>query len=49
LVDTLYDLTLTRAMLEALAPVVERAPIDAALNTHANPDHCFGNSAARWS
>ena len=30
-------------MLEAMAPVVARAPIDAALNTHANPDHCFGN------
>ena len=30
-------------MLEAMAPVTERAPIDAALNTHANPDHCFGN------
>ena len=43
LVDTLYDLTLTRAMLETMAPVTERAPIDAALNTHANPDHCFGN------
>jgi glyoxylase-like metal-dependent hydrolase (beta-lactamase superfamily II) len=43
LVDTLYDLKLTRAMLEAMAPVIERAPIDAALNTHANPDHCFGN------
>ncbi len=43
LVDTLYDLRLTRAMLDAMAPVVERAPIDAALNTHSNPDHCFGN------
>ncbi|MFL5862529.1 MAG: MBL fold metallo-hydrolase [Solirubrobacteraceae bacterium] len=43
LVDTLYDLKLTRAMLEAMAPVVAGAPIDAALNTHANPDHCFGN------
>ncbi|MGZ4166741.1 MAG: MBL fold metallo-hydrolase [Solirubrobacteraceae bacterium] len=43
LVDTLYDLTLTRAMLDAMAPICERAPIDAALNTHANPDHCFGN------
>jgi glyoxylase-like metal-dependent hydrolase (beta-lactamase superfamily II) len=30
-------------MLEAMAPLVKRAPIDAALNTHANPDHCFGN------
>lgn len=43
LVDTLYDLRLTREMLEAMAPVVQASPIDAALNTHANPDHCFGN------
>jgi glyoxylase-like metal-dependent hydrolase (beta-lactamase superfamily II) len=43
LVDTLYDLHLTRQMLDAMAPVVERHPIDAALNTHSNPDHCFGN------
>ena len=43
LVDTLYDLRLTREMLEAMGPVTARHPIDAALNTHANPDHCFGN------
>jgi len=43
LVDTLYDLKLTREMLATMAPVTERHPIDAALNTHANPDHCFGN------
>jgi glyoxylase-like metal-dependent hydrolase (beta-lactamase superfamily II) len=43
LVDTLYDLRLTREMLEAMAPVTDSRPIDAALNTHANPDHCFGN------
>jgi cyclase len=43
LVDTLYDLPLTREMLDAMAPVTDRHPIDAALNTHANPDHCFGN------
>jgi cyclase len=43
LVDTLYDLRLTREMLDAMAPVIRRHPIDAALNTHANPDHCFGN------
>jgi glyoxylase-like metal-dependent hydrolase (beta-lactamase superfamily II) len=42
-VDTLYDLRLTREMLDAMAPVVKRHPIDAAMNTHANPDHCFGN------
>lgn len=43
LVDTLYDLHLTREMLDAMAPVLERNPLDAALNTHSNPDHCFGN------
>jgi len=26
-----------------MAPIVERNPIDAAMNTHSNPDHCFGN------
>ncbi len=43
LVDTLYDLRLTREMLDAMAPVIAGHPIDAAINTHANPDHCFGN------
>jgi len=43
LVDTLYDLRLTREMLEAMAPVTAAHPINAAMNTHANPDHCFGN------
>ena len=43
LIDTLYDLHLTREMLDAMAPVLERHPLDAALNTHSNPDHCFGN------
>jgi len=43
LVDTLYDLHLTREMLDAMAPVTADHPIDSAMNTHANPDHCFGN------
>ena len=43
LVDTLYDLALTREMLDAMASLTARHPIDAALNTHSNPDHCFGN------
>jgi glyoxylase-like metal-dependent hydrolase (beta-lactamase superfamily II) len=43
LVDTLYDLHLTREMLSAMAPVLDRHPLDAAMNTHSNPDHCFGN------
>jgi cyclase len=43
LVDTLYDHRLTREMLDAMASVTAENPIDAAMNTHANPDHCFGN------
>ena len=43
LVDTLYDLRLTREMLAAMAAVTADHPIDAAMNTHANPDHCLGN------
>jgi len=30
-------------MLDAMRPVTDRHPIDAAMNTHANGDHCFGN------
>ncbi len=45
LVDTLFDLPLTRAMLDAMRPVTETRPIDAAVNTHGNGDHCFGNGA----
>ena len=44
LVDTLFDLELTREMLDAMAAVTERSPIDAAMNTHGNGDHCFGNA-----
>jgi cyclase len=43
LVDTLFDLELTREMLEAMRGVTDRHPIDAAMNTHGNGDHCFGN------
>src|SRR5918911_2017412 len=43
LVDTLFDLELTRAMLDAMRAVTDRHPIDAAMNTHGNGDHCFGN------
>jgi cyclase len=44
LIDTLFDLDLTRAMLDAMAPVTERNPIEQAMNTHGNGDHWFGNS-----
>ena len=43
LVDTLFDLRLTREMLATMGPVTAGHPINAALNTHADPDHCFGN------
>ena len=44
LVDTLFDLPLTRAMLEAMRDAVPAArSIDVLVNTHANGDHCFGN------
>jgi glyoxylase-like metal-dependent hydrolase (beta-lactamase superfamily II) len=44
LVDTLFDLRLTREMLAAMraaTPAAER--IDTLVNTHANGDHCYGN------
>jgi cyclase len=44
LVDTLFDLDLTREMLEAMRPITDLHPIDAAMNTHGNGDHCFGNA-----
>jgi cyclase len=43
LVDTLFDLDLTRAMLEAMAPITVTDPIETLVNTHANGDHCYGN------
>ena len=47
LVDTLFDLELTREMLDAMRRVTERSPIDAAMNTHGNGDHCVGNGLLR--
>jgi glyoxylase-like metal-dependent hydrolase (beta-lactamase superfamily II) len=43
LVDTLFDLKLTRAMLAAMAPALADHPLRYAVNTHANGDHIFGN------
>jgi glyoxylase-like metal-dependent hydrolase (beta-lactamase superfamily II) len=43
LVDTLFDLNLTKAMLEAMEPITERHPIGQAFNTHGNGDHWYGN------
>ncbi len=44
LVDTLFDLRLTAAMLDRMAPLTAGAPITSLVNTHANGDHCYGNS-----
>jgi cyclase len=43
LVDTLFDLKLTQAMLDGFATHIEKAPIATLVNTHANGDHCYGN------
>jgi 2-keto-4-pentenoate hydratase/2-oxohepta-3-ene-1,7-dioic acid hydratase in catechol pathway/glyoxylase-like metal-dependent hydrolase (beta-lactamase superfamily II) len=43
LVDTLFDLALTREMLTAMKPLTDRAPISDALITHSNGDHTHGN------
>jgi 2-keto-4-pentenoate hydratase/2-oxohepta-3-ene-1,7-dioic acid hydratase in catechol pathway/glyoxylase-like metal-dependent hydrolase (beta-lactamase superfamily II) len=43
LVDTLFDLHLTRDMLAAMRPFVDDAPITDAIITHSNGDHTHGN------
>lgn len=44
LVDTLFDLNLTRQMLDTMKRVTESNPIGQAFNTHGNGDHWFGNA-----
>ena len=45
LVDTLFDLRLTAEMLDTMRRQVQAAStIATVVNTHANGDHCFGNS-----
>jgi glyoxylase-like metal-dependent hydrolase (beta-lactamase superfamily II) len=45
LVDTLFDLDLTRDMLKTMRDAAPKATInfDTLVNTHANGDHCHGN------
>lgn len=43
LVDTLFDLKLTRQMLDTMTVHTRTAPIATLVNTHANGDHCYGN------
>src|SRR5262245_46907584 len=47
LVDTLFDLPLTRRMLETMGDATRTAPIRTVVNTHANGDHCWGNQLVK--
>jgi 2-keto-4-pentenoate hydratase/2-oxohepta-3-ene-1,7-dioic acid hydratase in catechol pathway/glyoxylase-like metal-dependent hydrolase (beta-lactamase superfamily II) len=49
LVDTLFDLALTREMLAAMRPITDTAPITDALITHSNGDHTHGNQLLEQS
>lgn len=42
-IDTLWDLLLTRRMLDAMRDFTVEAPIRYLVNTHSDGDHCFGN------
>jgi glyoxylase-like metal-dependent hydrolase (beta-lactamase superfamily II) len=50
LVDTLFDLDLTARMLDEMAAQTSAAPVGTVVNTHANGDHCYGNTEVtkRW-
>lgn len=43
LIDTLWDIRLTRRMLETMAPHTASAPITHLVNTHSDGDHWWGN------
>jgi cyclase len=43
LVETLWDLPLTRRMLDAMTPLTSEAPIRTLVNTHGDGDHWWGN------
>jgi cyclase len=47
LVDTLWDPVLTRRMLQAMAPLVEEAPIETLVNSHSDGDHWWGNQEVK--
>lgn len=48
LVDTLFDLKLTRVMLDEMRwSVPAAAHINTLVNTHANGDHCYGNELVK--
>ncbi len=48
LIDTLWDESLARGMLAAMAPQLDGAPIRTVLNTHQDGDHWWGNGEKQW-
>jgi cyclase len=45
IVDTLFDMPHAEAMLQAMKTVTDEKPVVAAINTHGDGDHWFGNAA----
>ncbi len=43
LIDTCWDITLTRTMLDYLQPILTSSPVEYVINTHGDGDHCWGN------
>ncbi len=43
LIDTLWDIRHTQTMLDAMAPLLRKAPLHTLVNTHADGDHFWGN------
>lgn len=43
LVDTLFDVPMTRNMLDGMRSITDTRPIATLVNTHSNGDHWFGN------
>jgi glyoxylase-like metal-dependent hydrolase (beta-lactamase superfamily II) len=46
-VDTLFDLALTRSMLDAITPLTDAHPVATLVNTHSDGDHTHGNELLR--
>ena len=47
LVDTLWDVNYTRAMLDAMRSLTDAAPLQYVVNTHADGDHFWGNELVK--
>lgn len=43
LIDTLWDVRTTRVMLDTMAPLIAKTPLETVVNTHSDGDHFYGN------